>query len=89
MPQIAKGGKWVFGWSVIDADGMITIPPEAWHEYGYSLGEEIVFIPGSHRSGGFGLSTARLLEKTSMQNMSAVQEALENTINGYLAITGD
>ncbi|MBN1286632.1 MAG: hypothetical protein JXB47_14635 [Anaerolineae bacterium] len=61
MPQIAKGGKWVFGWVVVGPDGAICVPPEAWQEYEFHAGDEVIFLPGSRRSGGFGLSTmARL-----------------------------
>jgi hypothetical protein len=53
MPQLVKGGKWVFGWVVVGEEGWINIPPDAWDEYGYSVGDEIVFIQGSRASGGF------------------------------------
>jgi hypothetical protein len=61
MPQLVKGGKWVFGWVIVGPQGELTIPPEAWHEYGFRIGDEVTFLPGSRRSGGFGLSTPRLL----------------------------
>jgi hypothetical protein len=67
MPQLVKGGKWVFGWTVVSPDGTITIPPDAWSEYGYHVGEDIVFIAGSRRHGGFGLGTPRLLQWTPVQ----------------------
>jgi hypothetical protein len=40
----------------------LPIPPLAWEQYGFREGEETVFLPGSRRSGGFGLSTPRLLD---------------------------
>ncbi|MBN1659100.1 MAG: hypothetical protein JXA93_11885 [Anaerolineae bacterium] len=61
MPQLVKGGKWVFGWTVVGSGGGITIPPEAWEEYRFQVGDEVTFIAGSRRSGGFGLSHPRLL----------------------------
>lgn len=61
MPQLVKGGKWVFGWVVAGPAGDLPIPPEAWDEYGFQGGEEGLFLPGSRRSGGFGLGTPRLL----------------------------
>jgi hypothetical protein len=61
MPQLVKGGKWVFGWAVVGSQGELTIPPQAWREYGFRTGDEAVFMPGSRRSGGFGLSTPRLV----------------------------
>ena len=61
MPQLVKGGKWVFGWVVVGADGRLPLPPEAAEEYGFEAGDAVVLTPGSRRSGGFGVSTpARL-----------------------------
>jgi hypothetical protein len=61
MPRLAKGGKWVFGWVLVGAQGKLTIPPEACDEYGFQTGDEVIFLPGSRTSGGFGLSSPRLL----------------------------
>jgi hypothetical protein len=58
MPQLEKGGKWVFGWVVVRPGIKITIPPEAHREYGFQAGEEILFTRGSRRSGGFGIGRA-------------------------------
>jgi hypothetical protein len=58
MPQLEKGGKWVFGWVVVQPGKKITVPPEAYREYGFQAGEEIVFTRGSRRSGGFGIGRA-------------------------------
>ena len=58
MPQLVKGGKWVFGWVVVQAGKKITVPPEAYREYGFQAGGEIVFTCGSRRSGGFGIGRA-------------------------------
>jgi hypothetical protein len=61
MPQLVKGGKWAFGWVRVGPQRGLAIPPEAWVEYGFQPGEEAVFLRGSRTSGGFGLSTPRLL----------------------------
>ena len=58
MPQLVKGGKWIFGWVVVQPGIKIIIPPEAYREYGFQAGEEIVFTRGSRRSGGFGIGRA-------------------------------
>jgi hypothetical protein len=68
MPQLVKGGKWVFGWVIVGPRGAFTIPPEAWNEYGFQAGDEVLFMPGSRRSGGFGLSHSRLLAGTPLQS---------------------
>lgn len=65
MPQLVKGGKWVFGWAIVGPGGVVKIPPEAWDEYGFQVGDEVTFIAGSRRSGGFGLSHERLLAGTA------------------------
>ena len=65
MSQLVKGGKWVFGWVLVGPQGEVTIPPEAWEEYGFQAGDEVILLPGSRRSGGFGLSTPQLLEQVS------------------------
>jgi hypothetical protein len=52
MPQLVKGGKWVFGWCVVGPTGEIQIPPEAYVEYGFQPGETVVIIRGSQCSGG-------------------------------------
>lgn len=65
MPRLVKGAKWTYGWVVIGPKGEVTIPPEAWREFGFQPGEEAVFTLGSRRSGGFGLSSPSLMGKVS------------------------
>ena len=64
MPQLVKGGKYVYGWSKIGDDGSITIPSEALAEYGLLEGESVILMLGSRRSGGFGLARAENLEQS-------------------------
>jgi hypothetical protein len=61
MPQLVKGGKWVFGWVIVGPGCELAIPPQAWDEYCFQVGDEVVFLPGSRRSGGLGLSHGRLM----------------------------
>lgn len=61
MPQLVRGGKWVFSWVIMGPGRGLAIPPEAWDEYQFEVGDEVTFLPGSRRSGGFGLSHPRLL----------------------------
>jgi hypothetical protein len=67
VPQLAKRGKWVFGWVVVRSQRKIIIPPEAYHEYGFQTGDEVIFLRGSRRSGGFSIGRVEkipaLLEK--------------------------
>jgi hypothetical protein len=43
----------------------VTIPPEAWREFGFRAGDETIFMPGSRKSGGFAISTPELMEEIS------------------------
>lgn len=66
MPRLVKGGKFVYGLSRIGPDGVIVIPPEALNEYDYAEGDKVIVLNGSRRSGGFGLTTKSLLEKSEL-----------------------
>ncbi len=55
MPQLEKGGKWVFGWCVVGSNGKIQIPPEAFIEYGFKAGALCEVTKGSQKSGGFAI----------------------------------
>jgi bifunctional DNA-binding transcriptional regulator/antitoxin component of YhaV-PrlF toxin-antitoxin module len=55
MPQLVKGGKYVFGWSRVSESGRIVIPQDAYAEYGYRDGEAVILMSGSRTSGGFSL----------------------------------
>ena len=59
MPQLVKGGKHAFGWSVVGSEGEIALPPEAVEEYEFEEPEWLILIPGSRTSGGFGLGTTK------------------------------
>ena len=61
MPQLEKGGKFVFGISVIGHGGKVKIPPAAFNEYGLSDAESAILMNGSRTSGGFVLTTKRLI----------------------------
>ena len=73
MPQLVKGGKWVFGWVLVGPGREMCLPPEAWAEYGFQVGEEAIYLPGSRRSGGFGLTTPRLMTMLREPMQSALR----------------
>jgi len=52
---------------IVGSRGELPIPSAAWKEYGFQVGDEVTFIAGSRRSGGFGLSHARLLAGAAAQ----------------------
>jgi len=55
MPQLVKGGKYVFGWTSVKDDISIRIPDEAFEEYDLANCESVILISGSRASGGFSL----------------------------------
>lgn len=67
MPQLEKGGKWVFGWCVVGSGGKIQIPPEAFMEYGYQPGMVLEVIKGSHKSAGFAICKPEKISDSLLQ----------------------
>lgn len=82
MPRLAKGGKWAYGWVIVGAEREITIPPEAWEEYGFRAGEEAVFTPGSRTSGGFAISTQLLMAEESDRRGGAALRIIGRAVFG-------
>ncbi len=68
MPQLAKGGKWIFGWCSVGPARQIRIPPEAYTEYGFKPGENAIILRGSKRSGGISLGRAAVLAGSILQS---------------------
>ena len=66
MPQLAKGGKYVFGWSKIGQKGEVQIPAEAVKEYELKPGEKVILISGSKTSGGFVVAKRSLIEQSAI-----------------------
>ena len=64
MPKLVKGGKYVFGWSLVRENGRVVVPPEALDVYGFTPGSRLFLIPGSKKSGGFSLTTYWKLRQT-------------------------
>jgi hypothetical protein len=63
MPGMVEGAKWTYGWAVVGTDGQAKVPPQAWAEFGFQPGGQALFLAGSRSSGGFSLSTPKLLER--------------------------
>ena len=64
--RLVKGAKETFGWVVVGANREVIIPSQAWDRYGFQVGEEAIFIPGSRKSGGFVITTQKLLEGSEL-----------------------
>ncbi len=69
MPYVARGGEYVFGWSKVGTTGRIVIPQEAMKEYGLHEWQKVILMTGSRRSGGFALTTPRLLRDSPLSTV--------------------
>ena len=69
MPQISKGGKYIFGWSKIRKNGGVLIPDEAVQEYRLGPREKVILVSGSKASGGFVVAKKVLLEHSEISNV--------------------
>ena len=76
MPQMNKGGKYIFGWSVIRENGEITFPVTAVEEYKLQ-GENFVYIvSGSKQTGGFCVMPEPLLSRSKLQHILKENQTL-------------
>ena len=69
MPQLKKGGKFVFGWSLINNDNQIKIPKQAYDEYSLKDCNKVILISGSKRTGGFCVSNRTMIEKSNINGL--------------------
>ena len=67
MPQLNKGGKFLFGLSVIHPDLTIHIPPQALLEYDATRDGKIIIFTGSKITGGFCVTTYSLLRGSKLK----------------------
>ena len=61
MPQMNKGGKFIFGESVIRPDGRVQLPPQAVDEYRIASEGKAYLFTGSKITGGFCVTRQGLL----------------------------
>jgi hypothetical protein len=74
MPQLVKGGKYVFGLAQIYEDFQIYIPPEALEEYKLKNEKAVILISGSKTSGGFSICS---ISKLNHSKLSVLLELLQ------------
>ena len=86
MPQLVKGGKWVYGWVVVGPAGELVIPSQAWQEFNFRAGDEAIFLAGSRTSGGFAISSAgKLAERQARTGSRPLRELARGRFNdGWL-----
>jgi hypothetical protein len=81
MPQLVKGGKNAFGWSIVNDRGEIIIPPDAWIEYGLVQNEIAILMTASQTSGGFVLSRYEIFKNSPISRvLQTYPEINERTI---------
>lgn len=69
MPQLNKGGKFIFGLSVIHPDLTIHFPPQALAEYDAARDGKVIIFTGSRITGGFCVTTCSLLSKSKLKHI--------------------
>lgn len=69
MPQMTKGGKYIFGWSKIGENGEIVFPTMAVKEYKLKEETYIYIVSGSKQTGGFCVMTESLLSNSKLKNI--------------------
>ena len=69
MPQLNKGGKFVFGLSAIHPDLTIHIPPQALLEYNATRDGKVIIFTGSKITGGFCITTYSLLSNSKLKHI--------------------
>ena len=66
MPQMNKGGKFIFGKSLIRTDGTLRIPPQAMEEYHITDEGKVYLFTGSKITGGFCVTRKGLLHPSKL-----------------------
>jgi hypothetical protein len=69
MPQLGKGGKFVFGKSLIRDGFLIQFPPQAASEYGIAAEGKVYLFTGSKSTGGFCVTRMGLLYPSKIGNI--------------------
>ncbi|ADY12584.1 hypothetical protein [Sphaerochaeta globosa] len=69
MPQLAKGGKFIFGWSRITESLSIQLPSMAVDEYAITSEGKVYLFSGSNSTGGFCVTKKSLLLTSQIRNI--------------------
>ena len=78
MPQMNKGGKFIFGKSLIRDDLTIHIPTQALTEYNATAERKVYLFIGSKVTGGFCVTRKGLLEPSKLGHILTDNPALLN-----------
>jgi hypothetical protein len=69
MPQLGKGGKFVYGKSLIQVNFFIQLPPQAVREYDITAEGKVYLFTGSKSTGGFCVTRKGLLLPSKIGNI--------------------
>lgn len=78
MPQMNKGGKFIFGESEIRFDGSVWLPPQAVEEYGIASEGKVYLFTGSKITGGFCVTRKGLLLPSKLGHILTEMPVLLN-----------
>lgn len=78
MPQMNKGGKFIFGKSLIREDGVLQFPDQAIREYDITAEERIYLFTGSKSTGGFCVTRKGLLKPSKLGHILEDAHALDD-----------
>ncbi len=78
MPQMNKGGKFIFGKSLIRDDLTIHLPTQALTEYNATSEKKVYLFTGSKVTGGFCVTRKGLLEPSKLGHILTDNPALLN-----------
>jgi hypothetical protein len=69
MPRLNEGGNFVYGVSVMKETFEVKIPPQAYEDYHCCKDATFILMSGSDESGGFCVTSKRLLSYSELQNI--------------------
>lgn len=78
MPQMNRGGKFIFGKSVIRDDGSVQFPSQAIEEYDIAGDKRVYVFTGSKSTGGFCVTRMGLLRPSKLGHILADNPDLLN-----------
>ena len=81
MPQMNKGGKFIFGKSLIRDDLTVHLPMQAITEYDATAEGKVFLFTGSKVTGGFCVTRKGLLEPSKLGHILTDNPALQNYQN--------
>ena len=78
IPQMNKGGKFIFGKSTLRDDGTIQIPTQAVEEYDIAIEKKAYLFTGSKVTGGFCVTRKGLLTPSRLGHILTENTGLQN-----------